>query len=90
MKIRESDAVEDKQSEIRNPTPLPKQKESIIFRLLGGNISTKHWKKFLLLVVLILVWLETEIGLTYFDSGPPEGVLYYGLEQDCEQGTWHE
>jgi hypothetical protein len=86
MKIRESDFVEDKQSEIQNPTPLPKQEESVIFRLLGGDISTKHWKKLLLLTVLILVVMETNMmGLTYFDDAEVSS-LYIGVVQDCEQG----
>ena len=62
---RKGDSMEEQPSEIGGPAPPPKQSGSVFFYLLGGNITTRHWKKFIFLGVLlyVVVYSQSELWM---------------------------
>ena len=57
--------MEEQPSEIGGPAPPPKQSGSVIFYMLGGNITTRHWKKFIFVGVLlyVVVYSQSELWM---------------------------
>ena len=80
---RKGDSMEEQPSEIGGPAPPPKQSGSVFFYLLGGNITTRHWKKFIFVGVLLYVVVYIQTGM---DEETFYGEKYSQDLDDCSSG----